>query len=166
MTYLFLTNNQLHQEDIPKSTSLSPAADDASPQEPPKSPWTPSYSVTTQGPGTPGEEKELDNIEPLPQRVLDANSAKDAVTYEDVKAAFAISSPTTDKAPVEEVVAGVEESKPNPVIALERELQGMKGTAIVASDVTPVANVSVVDAAQQEYFPTVETTDAKSKLSK
>ncbi|RDB26382.1 hypothetical protein Hypma_006513 [Hypsizygus marmoreus] len=31
----------------------------------PKSPWTPSYSVTTQGPGTVADEEELDKLEPL-----------------------------------------------------------------------------------------------------
>lgn len=42
----------------------------------PKSPWTPSYSVITQGPGTEGRsglrQEDLDQLEQLPERAIDA----------------------------------------------------------------------------------------------
>lgn len=44
--------------------------------ERPKSPWTPSYSVTTQGSGLSAEEEEgLDTLEPLPQRALEVTQS-------------------------------------------------------------------------------------------
>ena len=47
---------------ISRSPSPSPSV-----QEHPKSPWTPSYSVTTQGPGANAEEeKEIEQLEQLP----------------------------------------------------------------------------------------------------
>jgi hypothetical protein len=48
----------------PESTAdaLSPAE----PEERPKSPWTPSYSVTTQGNGIPEENADVQEIEQLP----------------------------------------------------------------------------------------------------
>ena len=49
----------------PASISRSPSPS-PSLQERPKSPWTPSYSVTTQGPGTVEEEKEIEQLEQLP----------------------------------------------------------------------------------------------------
>ncbi|KAG6865726.1 hypothetical protein C0991_012372 [Blastosporella zonata] len=46
------------------SHALLPEADN---REPPKSPWTPSYSVTTQGTTSVSEEAELNELEPLSQ---------------------------------------------------------------------------------------------------
>lgn len=42
-------------EDV-EAADAAPAVNEGSQPERPKSPWTSSYSVTTQGPGTPGEE--------------------------------------------------------------------------------------------------------------
>jgi len=51
-------------------------------QEPPKSPWTPSYSVTNQGPNKASDEAELDDPEPLPQRAGPTESLKDVAMPE------------------------------------------------------------------------------------
>lgn len=117
-----------------------------------------------QGPGTPGEEKELDNIEPLPERALDVSSAKnDALNnlQPEIEVTTAVSKKTS---PTD--IAIVEENKLPPVMALERELQEIQASINAGGDITPVANVALVGEAQQEYFPSVETTEQKSKLTK
>lgn len=168
--YSKISHNSSSQEDNPLDTSLTLIDDATNLQDPPKSPWTPSYSVTMQGPGTPGEEKELDSIEPLPQRTLDISTKSD--THDNLKAETEVITPAVVEKtlPVDAPVVSIaEESKIPPVVALERELQGIQASINSGGDVTSaanVANVAVVDAAQQEYFPSVETTEQKSKLTK
>lgn len=50
---------------------------DAGEQDRPKSPWTPSYSVTTQGSTIVTEQAELDQLEPLPQRLSTTEALQD-----------------------------------------------------------------------------------------
>lgn len=119
-----------------------------------------------QGPSTPGEEKELDNIEPLPQRTFDISTKNG--THDDLKAETEVITPAVEKTlPVDAPVVSIaEESKIPPVMALERELQEIQASINSSGDVSSLANVAVVDATQQEYFPSVETTEQKSKLTK
>ncbi|KAF9468120.1 hypothetical protein BDZ94DRAFT_1247240, partial [Collybia nuda] len=148
------------QEDTPPTTSLTLV--DNLPDHP-KSPWTPSYSVTMQGPDTPGDE-ELDNIEPLPQRALDINTTKNVDDVELKNEAIAPEPERVSSA--NSPLTTTAESKLPPAMALERELQELQATIHSDRDATSVANVAIVDAAAQEYFPSVETTEQKSKLSK
>lgn len=61
---------QVDNEDSPNATSL--VSDEVVDQEQPKRPWTPSYSVTTQGPSSAAEEEAVDKFEPLPQLIVQA----------------------------------------------------------------------------------------------
>ncbi|KAG6917005.1 hypothetical protein DXG01_004270 [Tephrocybe rancida] len=92
-------------------------------QEPPKSPWTASYSVTTQGTTSASDEAELNDLEPLSQPAnVEATQAEDAVPHDalpDSKPEDDVPSVTAEAAEVAvntaavfpSVLSAVEESK-------------------------------------------------------
>ncbi|KAG5638900.1 hypothetical protein H0H81_008960 [Sphagnurus paluster] len=64
-------------QDVEDVVGTHALAADAGEQDRPKSPWTPSYSVTTQGSTIVTEQAELDQFEPLPQRLLATKALQD-----------------------------------------------------------------------------------------
>ncbi|KAF8639408.1 hypothetical protein AX17_001499 [Amanita inopinata Kibby_2008] len=79
---------------------LSISTDDTAPSQEattnvtdlPEHPWTPSYSVTRQGPGVSGDEEELDRLEPLPQSLAKSYAPVDSEQTEADEDAVATSS--------------------------------------------------------------------------
>ncbi|PFH53046.1 hypothetical protein AMATHDRAFT_45684 [Amanita thiersii Skay4041] len=69
---------------------VEPAAAIADVPERPRSPWTPSYSVTQQGTGTPAEEEELDKLEPLPESAGKARAVEQESLQEESSGAGAV----------------------------------------------------------------------------
>lgn len=110
----------------------------------PKSPWTPSYSVTMQGPSTSAEG--LDNLEPLPQRSIVTEIVEDSITQDETST-------------VEEVKERTSVGFIIPTIAVEEPRISLEAPSERDTEtIPPVADL-------QEVFPRTEDT-VESSLPK
>ena len=113
----------------------------------PKSPWTPSYSVTMQGPSTDAEE--LDNLEPLPQRSIVPEISEDSNTQDETSTVNEVKEQTSAEFIIPTIA--VEE----PRVSLEAPLE--RNTETIPED-TAVTDL-------HEVFPRTEDT-VESSLPK
>ncbi|TFK40315.1 hypothetical protein BDQ12DRAFT_734312 [Crucibulum laeve] len=136
----------------------------------PKSPWTPSYSVSRQGLDSPLEEAEIDNLKPLSTRtpdvafVSDIEASVSDSTEEGSTAVEGEARPTmqtseeSDKPPKVDVTPEVAVATTAEVITATMESESTD----VTEESTPGANVmgDKTPTNKPEEFPTIEDSDA------